>query len=100
MKLYLVVAILLQFCAFNICQDIDYDVEDMFTGQPSPGVRCTQTISTADYEYEYEYDYNYDYGGATVETSEGSSSGGDMSGSGSGSGSGGTGVLMPDQGTM
>ncbi len=108
MKLCVLVAVLLQFCALTCCQDMpDYDLEDMFTGQPSPGVRCTQTVNTADYEdgYEYDYDYSYDsndysydYKRATDETSEGSSSGGGMSGSGSGSG--GDGVLMPDRGTM
>ncbi len=93
MKLCLLVAVLLQFCALNICQDMpDHDVDDMFSGQPSPGVRCTPTVNIADQED------NCDNERATVEKSEDSSYGGGMNRSASG-GSGESGVLRPDQGT-
>ncbi len=91
-----VLVLLLQLCVLSSCQDMDYDdVEDMFTGETSPGLRCTEPRCSGDCGRESSSSGS---GSSSGMSGSGSGSSG-MSGSGSGYGSG-SGGLTPKEGTI
>ncbi len=97
MKLCVLVAVLLQFCALTCCQDMpDYDVEDMFTGQPSPGLHCTETMSSRNCEFSGDDPGPEDFSASGSESGEsgGISGSGGIRESGRMCGNG----MMPEQG--
>ncbi len=93
-----VLVLLLQLCVLSSCQDMDYDdLEDMFTGETSPGLRCTEPSCGGDCGRGPESSSSGS-GSSSGMSGSGSGSSG-MSGSGSGYGSG-SGGLTPKEGTI